>query len=470
MSNKIINRSTTSDNTNGVSEASLPADALNVAEEVERLHSLSADLIKSGLAKGASQIEVGVSKDIGLSVQVRNQDVETLEFNRDNNFGISVYFGHKKGIVTTSDLSTQALNQALEAACNIAKYTEADPCSGLADKELMATKPVDLALDHPMGITAEIAKDYALSCELAGLNASDKISQSEGASFSSHRNIRYYANSHGFSAATPSTRHSLSSVLIAQDKKGMQRDYWYDIARNVKDLQSAQQIGELAAQKVIARLDGKQLNTRKSPVLMTPDIARGLLGNLCSAISGASLYRQSSFLMDSLGKQLLPSFVDFVEKPLIIGGLASSWYDNEGLATKQQSIVEAGVLQTYLLDSYSARRLNMQPTSHAGGLHNLHVTSSDLDYQAMIKKMGTGLIVTDVMGHGVNLVNGDYSRGASGFWVENGEIQHFVEEITIAGNLKDMLANVVAIGNDVDHRSSMLTGSWLLEEMTIAGN
>ena len=446
------------------------ADSLDVNAEIERLQTIGQDLIKRAMAKGASQVEVGVSKDLGLSVQVRNQDIETLEYNRDNSFGLTVYFGHKKGIATTSDLSANALNDAVDAACNIAKYTQEDPCSGLAEKSLMAANPVDLDLDHPMGITADVAKELAMACEQAGLDASNKVTQSEGSSFSSHRNIRYLANSHGFSAASPSTRHSLSCVLIAENEKGMQRDYWYSIARDSKLLETPQHVGQKAANKVIVRLNGRQLSTQKVPVLLIPEIARGLMGNLCSAVSGSSLYRQSSFLLDSLGKQIFPDFVEFSEKPLIKGGLGSSWFDNEGLATKEQLIIENGRLNTYLLNSYSARRLNMKPTGHSGGVHNLQANASSLNFDALVKKMNTGLIVTDVMGHGVNLVTGDYSRGASGFWVENGEIQYFVEEITIASNLNDMFANLVAIGNDLDARSSTITGSWLLEEMTIAGN
>ncbi len=260
------------------------ADAMNVDAEIEKLQTIGQDLIKRALAKGASQVEVGVSKDLGLSVQVRNQDIETLEYNRDNSFGLTVYFGHKKGIATTSDLSTNALNDAVDAACNIAKYTQEDPCSGLAEKSLMATNPIDLEMDHPMGITADVAKELALACEKAGINASKKVTQSEGASFSSHRNIRYLANSHGFSAGSPSTRHSLSCVLIAENEKGMQRDYWYSIARDAKLLESAQSIGAKAAEKVIAKLNGRQITTQKVPVLMMPDIARGLMGNLCSAV------------------------------------------------------------------------------------------------------------------------------------------------------------------------------------------
>jgi len=447
-----------------------PADELDIAQETEKFSEIGEKLIKLALSKGATQVEVGVSKDIGLSVQVRNQEVETLEYNRDNSFGLTVYFGHRKGVATTSDLTLSALEDTVSAACNIAKYTQPDPCSGLADKELMATEEKDLGLDCPMNVTAEFAKELALECESSALAYSDKISQSEGATFNSHRNIRFLANSHGFSAAIPSTRHSLSSVLIAKDNEGMQRDYWYTIGRDFADLESAKVVGEKAAQKVVARLGGKKISTQKVPVIFTPEMARGLINNFCAAIRGSSLYRQSSFLLDTLGKPVFPEFVQMAEDPFLYKGLASSWFDNEGVATKKQNLVENGVLQTYLLNSYSARRLDMHPTGHAGGLHNLEVISGELDFQGLIDKMDKGLIVTEVMGQGVNLVNGDYSRGASGFWVENGKIQHFVQEITIAGNLKDMFNNLVAIGNDQDNRSSLLTGSWLLEEMMVAGN
>ncbi|MCW8878828.1 MAG: metalloprotease PmbA [Kangiellaceae bacterium] len=453
-----------------VSMVEHPADELDVKSEIDKLQNVGEELIKLAKAKGATQVEVGVSKDIGLSVQVRNQQVETLEYNRDNSFGLTVYFGHQKGVATTSDLSDSALRQTVDAACNIAKYTQADQCSGLADKELMATESMDLELDWPMGITAEKAKQVALECENYALGFSDKVSQSEGATFNSHRNIRFFANSHGFVAATPSTRHSLSSVLIAQDQQGMQRDYWYTIARDANDLESAKAVGEKAAERVISRLGGYKIETQKAPVLMVPDIARGLVSNLCAAIRGSSLYRKSTFLLDSIEQKIFPDFISMHERPFIKKGLASSWFDNEGLATKEQAILEQGVLKTYLLNSYSARRLGLNPTGHAGGVHNLHVTSGDMNFCQLVSQMEKGLVVTEVMGHGINLVNGDYSRGASGFWVENGEIQHFVEEITIAGNLKDMFAGVEAVGNDLDYRSSVLTGSWLINEMTIAGN
>jgi len=446
------------------------ADHLDIKKEIKFFEETCGELVDYAKKKGASQVEIGVSKDIGLSVSVRNREIETLEYNRDNSFGITVFVGKKKGISTTSDLSTKALHDGVDAALNIAKHTQADPCSGLADAELMATNPMDLDLDHPMGIDAETAKQLALECEAYGLDFSDKISNSEGASFSSHRNIRFYTNSHGFKAATPSTRHSLSCVLLAEDSLGKQRDHWYTIARDAADLESGKLVGEKAAEKTIARLNARQIKTQKAKVLFTPEMARSLIGHFKSAISGANIYRKSSFLLDSLYCQIFPEFVSMEEKPFIKKGLASSWCDNEGLATKEQAILKNGVVNTFLLNSYSARKLDMQPTSHCGGVHNLHLSNSGLNYEQLIKQMNTGLIVTEMMGQGVNMITGDYSRGASGFWVENGEIQFFVQEITIAGNLKDMFANVTAIGNDLDHRSSILTGSWLLPEMMIAGS
>jgi PmbA protein len=444
-------------------------DDLDIESEIQQLETIASKLIKMATAKGATQAEVGFSKSLGLSVKVRDRDIETLEFNRDNGLGLTVYFGDKKGSASSTDLSEKGLEYAVEAACNIAKYTQEDPYSGLIDASFLAKEAIDLELDHPCGLTAEQAKTIALECEQAGLSQQG-IYQSEGASFNCHRGIRYLANSHGFSAAVPSTRQSLSCVLIAKDEQGMQRDYDYSVSRDFNQLESPETIGLSAAKKVVQRLGAKSIKTQKAPVLMMPDMARGLVGHFCSAIRGGSLYRKSSFLLDSLNQRVFPEFVSFNEKPFIKGGLASAWFDSDGMQTREQAIVEQGEVKTYLLDSYSARRLELQPTGHAGGLHNLQVQTGELGFDDLVKKMQRGLIVTDVMGQGVNLVTGDYSRGASGFWVESGEVQHFVEEITIASNLKDMFANLVAIGNDVDKRSSNLTGSWLLDEMTIAAS
>jgi PmbA protein len=445
------------------------SDEFNVQKEIDFFESSCHELLTYAKKKGANQAEIGVSKDIGLSVSVRNREIDTLEYNRDNSFGITVYLDKQKGTVSTSDLSRKSLHNSVDAALNIAKYTQEDSCSGLADSNLMATEYVDLNLDHPMNIDAEKAKELALECEAYGLDSSEKISNSEGAAFSSHRNIRFYTNSHGFKSATPSTRHSLSCSLLAEDKQGKQRDYWYTIGRDAALLESGKTVGMKAAEKTISRLNARQLKTQKAKVLFIPEMARSLIGHYKSAISGSSIYRKSSFLLDSLNEKIFPDFLSMHEKPFIQKGLASAWHDNEGLATKEQSIVSNGVVDTFLLNSYSARKLNMKPTSHSGGIHNLHVSGMDLNLEQLVKQMDKGLIVTEMMGQGVNLITGDYSRGASGFWVENGEIQYFVQEITIAGNLKDMFANVIAVGNDYDHRSSILTGSWLLPEMMIAG-
>lgn len=454
---------------NQQSPQNIAADEIDVQKEIDFFENTCHELLEYAKRKGASQAEIGVSKDIGLSVSVRNREIDTLEFNRDNSFGITVYLDQQKGTVSTSDLSKQSLKDAVDAALNIAKYTQQDPCSGLADEALMATDYIDLDLDHPMGIDAEKAKILALECESYGLDASKQISNSEGATFSSHRNIRFYTNSHGFKSATPSTRHSLSCSLLAEDEQGKQRDYWYTIGREASSLESGKQVGEKAAEKTILRLNARQLKTQKAKVLFIPEMARSLIGHFKSAISGSSIYRKSSFLLDSLNTQVFPEFLSMHEKPFIQKGLASAWHDNEGLATKEQALVSNGIMNTFLLNSYSARKLNMEPTGHCGGVHNLQVSSLDLNFDQLVKQMDKGLIVTEMMGQGVNMITGDYSRGASGFWVENGEVQYFVQEITIAGNLKDMFANVIAVGNDIDIRSSVLTGSWLLPEMTIAG-
>jgi len=445
------------------------SDQLDIKKEIEFFATSCEELFNYAKNKGASQAEIGVSKDLGLSVSVRNEEIETLEYNRDNSFGITIYLGKQKGVATTSDLSKKALHQAVDAALNIAKYTQPDPYSGLADETLMAKNPRDLDLDYPMGIDAESAKQIALECESYGLDFSSRVTNSEGASFNSHRNIRYYANSHGFSVATPSTRHSLSCVLLAENESGKQRDHWYSISRDGNDLDGGKLVGEKAAQRTVARLNARQIKTQKAKILFTPEMARSLIGNFKAAISGTNIYRKSSFLQESLGQQVFPEFLSMNEKPFIKKGLASAWCDNEGLATKEQFIVENGKLNTFLLNSYSARKLDRQPTGHCGGIHNLQISDSGIDFDQLVKHMDKGLIVTEMMGQGVNMITGDYSRGASGFWVEKGEIQYFVEEITIAGNLIDMFKNVIAVGNDLDHRSSILTGSWLLPEMMIAG-
>lgn len=446
------------------------ADSLDLKKEEGFFENVSSELLDYASQLGATQAEFGFSKDIGLSVSVRNQEIETLEYNRDNSCGISVYYGKQKGNSSTSDLSIDALKAAVDAALNIAKFTQADEFSGLANRDLMATNSIDLDLDHPMGVSAETAKELALECEQSGLSFSDKITNSEGASFSSHRNLHYYVNSHGFSAMQPSTRHSLSCVLLAEGESSKQRDYWYSASRDSNNLESGETIGNKAASRTIARLNSRKISTQKAKVLFVPEMARTLIGHFKGAINGTSLYRESSFLLGKINQPVFPDFVSLEEKPFIKKGLASAWHDSEGMATKEQLIVEDGVLNTYLLNSYSARKLKMSPTGHAGGTHNLFLKDTGQNFNDLVKQLDKGLIVTEMMGHGVNAITGDYSRGASGFWVENGEIQHFVEEITIAGNLIDMYSNLIAVGNDFDYRSSVVTGSWLLPEMMIASS
>ena len=447
----------------------ITSDELDIDLEKSTMSQLIEEILQEAEKLGATSAEVGVSKQCGLSVNVRNNDVETIEFNRDCGFGITVFINKRKGNASTSDTSPSAISSAVSAAISIAKQTTADPYAGLVDAELMATEIRDLQLDHPMSITPEKAIKHALTSEQAMLKVDSRL-KSDGATFASHRGIRMYGNSHGFLAGYPTSRHALSAVAIAEDDQGMQRDYYYTVARNSKKLLPDDVIGIKAAKRSIARLGAKAISTGEYPVLLCPEIAAGFFGHFLNAIKGGSLYRKSSFLLDSLGDQIFPTTINIEEQPYLLEGLGSSPFNSEGVATREQFFVREGVVENYILSSYSARRLNMQTTANAGGVHNLVVSSSDKNFQQLLNDMHKGLLVTEVMGQGVNLVTGDYSRGASGFWIENGEIQFPVEEITIAGNLKSMMANIVAVGNDYDPRLSTQTGSVLLESMTVAGN
>ncbi|WP_289283751.1 MULTISPECIES: metalloprotease PmbA [unclassified Methylophaga] len=419
--------------------------------------------------RGASAAEVGLSHSEGLSVTVRQREVETLEHNNDTGLGITVYFGHSKASSSTSDLSEAAITEAVGAACNIAKHTQADEAAGLADADLMATVFPELSLYHPWSIDVEKAIDLATLCEQAGLDNDPRISNSEGATVSSHTGQRVYANSHGFMGATQSSRHSLSATLIAQDARGMQRDYWYDIKRDANDLLSAESIGLKAAERTLSRLGAGEVKTGSYPVIFTAQMAPSLFGQLISAIRGGALYRKASFLLDKKGEQIFPEFIHVHEQPHILKALGSASFDGEGVATQNRDIILGGVLQGYVLDSYAARRLGLQTTGNAGGVHNLTIDSStDADLAALIKKMDKGIIVTETMGMGVNIVNGDYSQGAAGFWVENGEIQYPVDEFTIASNLQDMFMGIVDVGSDVDIRGNTRCGSVLIDKMMIA--
>ncbi|AHX14235.1 peptidase PmbA [Dyella jiangningensis] len=437
-------------------------------EELDRLAQLAEDVIRRARAAGASQAEVAASIDTGLNVNVRLGEVETVEHTRDRGFGLTVYFGKRKGSASTADLNPDSIQATLDQACAIARYTEEDEAAGLADAERMATQFPDLDLWHPWRIDTEGAIALGKQIEDAGRSHAG-ITNSDGASVQMGEAVAVYANSHGFLGRERGTRHSLSLSLIAGDEEGMQRDYWYDSVRSADDFMSAASLGDKAAQRTLSRMGARSLSTRQSPVMFAPEVARGLIGHLIGAVSGGALYRRASFLLDHAGKQIMPSWLNIVERPFLMRGQGSSVFDAEGVATRDSSLIENGVLARYVLGSYSARKLGLASTGNAGGIHNLIVETGQDDLAAMLKRMGTGLLVTEVMGQGVSTVTGDYSRGAAGFWVENGQIAYPVEEITIAANLRDMYANIVAVGADVDPRSHILTGSILLEQMTIAG-
>ena len=421
--------------------------------------------------KAGATAEVGVTKVSGLSVSTRLQEIENVEFTNDGALGISVYLGQQKGNASTSDLSEEAIKNTVEAALAIAKYTSPDDCTGLADKELMAFEALDLALYHEASVDVEQATKLALEAEKAALEYDEKIVNSNGASFNSHTGVRVYGNTHGMLQSYLSSRYSLSCSVIGGELDQLENDYEYTVSREFDALSSADWVGQNCAKKVIARLNPQKLTTREVPVIFLNDVSTGLISHLTGAISGGSLYRKSSFLLDHLGKQVLPDWFQISERPHLLKRLASTPFDSEGVRTQDLEIIQDGVLQTYLLTSYSGRKMGMQSTGHAGGIHNWLVKPNLTGgLTALLRQMGTGLLVTDVMGQGVNIVTGDYSRGAAGFWVENGEIQYPVAEITIAGQLQDMLKNIVAVADDVEHRSNIQTGSILLDKMKISGN
>lgn len=435
---------------------------------LDQIKQMSEDVLKVAKAHGASAAEAELSLSIGQNVSVRLGETENIEYNRDKGMAVTVYFGQQKGHASTSDLSPQALKDTVLAACNIAKYTAKDEFCGLADANLMASNVPDLDLHHPWNISVDEAIAIAKECEAAALAVDKRITNSEGASVSTGEGYFAYSNSHGFTGGYSSSRHGLSCSVIAETGDSMQRDYWYSTARAAADLESAVQIGKTAGERTVRRLNSRKISTCQVPVLFEAPLASGLISSLISAISGGNLYRKSSFLLDSLGKKIASPLLNIAEEPHLKKGLASSPFDNEGVATSPRQLVKDGVLQGYVLGSYSARKLGMQTTGNAGGNHNLIVQSGALDFAGMLKQMGTGLLVTELLGSGMNMVTGDYSRGAAGFWVENGVIIHPVEEITIASNMADMLNKIVAIGNDVCVQGSKQVGSILIERMTVA--
>ncbi|QNH00535.1 metalloprotease PmbA [Pseudomonas sediminis] len=420
--------------------------------------------------QGASACEVAVSAGQGLSTTVRQGEVETVEFNRDQGFGITLYVGQRKGSASTSATGIEAIRETVAAALAIAKHTSEDECSGLADAALMARELPELDLYHPWSITPEQAVEQALTCEAAAFAADKRIKNADGTSLNTHQGCRVYGNSHGFVGGYASTRHSLSCVMIAEGDGQMQRDYWYDVNRQGELLADAKGIGQRAAERAVSRLGARPVPTCEVPVLFAAELAGGLFSHLLAAISGGNLYRQSSFLEGALGQRLFPEWLTLDERPHLPRALGSATFDGDGLATYAKPFVEKGELVSYVLGTYSGRKLGLPSTANSGGVHNLFVTHGDEDQQALIRRMDRGLLVTELMGQGLNLVTGDYSRGAAGFWVENGEIQFPVQEVTIAGNLRDMFRQVVAVGRDLERRGNICTGSVLIEKMTVAGS
>lgn len=433
------------------------------------LQALVDNMLNYARQQGATGCEAEASAGFGQSVTVRKGEVETIEYNRDKGIGVSVYIGQRKGHASTSDFGMQALHDTVDKALTIARYTAEDSFASLPDEALLARDIPELNLYHPWAYSVEQAIEAARECEEAALAVDSRINNSEGASVNTQESLFVYGNSLGFLAGYPTSRHAISCAVIAESAAGMQRDYWYTTARDAADMDDVTTVGRRTGERTVRRLDARQVKTAQVPVLFEAPVAAGLIGHFVSAASGGSLYRKSSFLLDSLGKQIFSPIVQIAERPHIPKGLASSPFDNEGVATQDRDLVKDGVLGGYFLSTYSARKLGMQSTGNAGGNHNLILSSTGEDFAGLLKKMNTGLIVTELLGHGINMVTGDYSRGAAGFWVENGVIQYPVEEITIAGNLKDMFMQIIAIGTDVEARGSKQTGSILIERMTVAG-
>ncbi len=435
-------------------------------KELEDIVSLVLDEARE---QGVDQAEAAASHAIGLCATARLGSVESLEYTNDRGVGVTVYKGQKKGSASTSDFSPAALREAVIKACSFAKYTAADEHSGLADKELMARDIPDLDLAHEWEIQSDDAIRIAIDCEDAARGFDSRVTNSEGASVSSSSGVRAYGNTHGFLAGYPTTSHSINCVVIGESNGDMERDYWYSSARDAKDLESPQEIGKTAARRTVQRLGSRKIKTETAPILFAPEVARGFIGHAISAVSGGAQYRKSSFLLNAVDEQIFPDFVQIQERPHIPKALGSTPYDAEGVATRERDLVVDGVLQGYILGSYSARRLGLQTTANAGGAHNLLVPGDSEDMESLIKSMHRGFLVQELIGQGVNAVTGDYSRGAVGHWVENGEISYPVHEITIAGNLKELYQRISAIGNDQDLRSGIRCGSLLVDAMTIAG-
>ena len=443
---------------------------IDPSREIDSLREIVALAIDTARQRGASASEAALSRTAGLAVNVRLGEVETIEHTRDDSLGVTVYFGRRKGSASSTDFTAAAVRETVEAACRIARYTAQDEFAGLADADRMAVEPPDLDLFHPWRITTDDAISLALETETAARDSDARITNSDGASVSKHDGGYVYGNSHGFLEGFSSSRNSLSCVVIAEDPSGMQRDYWYSAARDPARLEPASRVGLTAARRAVRRLGARKIETRSAPVLYEAGVARGVVHHFVSAIRGSSLYRKASFLVDRLGERVMPDHVRIHEQPHLRGALASAAFDGEGVATAARDLVTGGVLQGYVLDSYSARKLGVPTTGNAGGVHNLTVDAGSKSFEALLAEMDTGLVITELLGMGINIVTGDYSRGAAGFWVEGGEIAYPVEEITIAGNLADMFLGIREVGADVDTRGGIRTGSLLIDRMAVAGS
>ncbi len=437
---------------------------------LDALSNLATDVLARCRANGATQAEVSLNLDAGLNVNVRMGEVETVEHTRDRGVSITVYFGGRKGSASTADVRPESITTTIEQACAIARYTEEDRCAGLAEAERMATFFPELDHWHPWALDAARAIELGIASEAAGRALDPRLNNSDGASVSTSSSIALYANSHGFIGRETGTRHSISCSLLGEDDSGMQRDYWYTSACAAADLETAEAVGIRAGERTLARLSPRKIATQEYAVLFAPEVARSLVGHLVGAVSGGALYRRASFLLDSVGTRLFPEWFNIIERPHLKRAPGSSAFDAEGVATIDRELISDGVLARYVLGSYSARKLGLTSTANAGGTHNLVVAANAGDFADMLQRLGTGFLVTELMGQGVNNVTGDYSRGATGFWVENGVIAYPVDEVTIAGHLRQMFERIVAVGNDVDRRSSILTGSILLEKMMVAGS
>jgi PmbA protein len=440
-----------------------------LTENRDELGRIIESVLKQAKEMGASAAEAEIGVGSGLSANVRKGEIDKMEYERDKGLSITVFIDGQKGNSSTSDFSDAAVKQSVEAAMGIAKHASRDDHAGLVEAELMATEFPDLDLYHPWDISPEAAIDLAIECEQATFDADKRISNSDGSVVSTYSGLNLYGNTNNFLNGWNWSSHTIDCTVIAEDSNGMQRDGWYSKARDYHDLQSVKDISQEAARRTVAKLGSRKLKTCQAPVIFEAPIASGLFSAFITAISGGSLYRRASFLLDKKGEQVFAEHINISEQPYIKKALGSAPFDNDGVATREHDIIKNGILQEYVLSGYSARKLGMQTTGNAGGVHNLVIEPGNNTLDDLIKDMGTGLLITDMIGFGVNQITGDYSRGASGFWIENGELAYPVEEITVAGNLVDMYKNIISIANDVDPRGNVLTGSVLMDTMTIAG-